>query len=69
MSKEYRYSAHDKEGEVTPDEQVDGVDNGFRSSYDEQDVFGAEEHHQVSKAIVHTVHCALSKALLLTSDI
>ena len=52
MSEKYRYSAHDKEGEVTPDELGDRRDDGFvHSAYDEQDVFGAEENAQVGQGV------------------
>ena len=52
MSEKYRYSAHDKEGEVTPDELGDRRDDGLQSSYGEQDVFGAEENAQVGQSRV-----------------
>ena len=50
MSKEHRDSVYDKEDEVTLHEHEDRLDQSFHSSYDEQDVFGAEENHQVRKA-------------------
>ena len=51
MSEKFRYLAHDKEGEVTPDELGNRRDDGLHSAYDKQDVFGAEENAQVGPCV------------------